>query len=316
MLREFAVDPATLSTWQSYRYTIEKFGVEHGRLIATFPKYWQTLVYKACSECKDVERKRIVESLTKIDCKLLNRGRPYGTAPTWLLNAEAEHLRESFHAIIAATNPRNRAYVKLWEDLSENDDCFKVERERAVPRTVQDLAACVDMLFQGSKEILFVDPHFDPDRSRYRSTLKEFVRIATIKGSRPQRIEFHLGNKCEQKRFRNNCEQFLVSILPRGVTVTFFRWEQIDQGDHLHARYILTDIGGLHFDSGLDAGELGETTDVRLLTKALYDQRWNDYQTSDSTTKGLTKDEKAKFQTTFRLVDRIEVIGRRAVRRL
>ena len=51
MFHEFAIDPATLSTWQSYRYTIEKFGVEHGRLIARFPRFWQQLVYKAFAGC-------------------------------------------------------------------------------------------------------------------------------------------------------------------------------------------------------------------------------------------------------------------------
>jgi len=311
MLHEFAIDPATLSTWQSYRYTVEKFGVEHGRLIARFPKFWQQLVYKACAGCKDVEKKRIEQALSQIDSRLLDRRRPYGTAPTWLLNAEAEHIREPFHAIIAVANPRALSCVKVWEELSENDECFKFERERAISRTVQDMAACVDRLFHGSREILFIDPNFDPDRYRFRSTLCEFLRIATAGGSRPARIEFHLENKCPQAIFLRNCERFLVSSLPRDLAVTFVRWEQNAQGDHLHPRYILTDIGGVHFDSGLDSGEPGETTDVRLLTIDLYVQRWNDYQRTGSTTKGLSSSEKLNFRPTFRLVDQIQVIGRR-----
>src|SRR4051812_35827327 len=58
MLHEFAIDPATLSTWQSYRYTVEKFGVEHGRLIALFPKHWRERVIQACAGCKPIEKHR------------------------------------------------------------------------------------------------------------------------------------------------------------------------------------------------------------------------------------------------------------------
>ncbi len=313
MLQEFAVDPATLNSLQSYRYITEKFGVEHGRLIALFPRHWRERVIQACAECKPMEKHRIVESLTRIHTKLLDRKRPYAKAPTWLLNAEAEHLRDSFHAIIAVANPRNLPYVKVSEELSEDDECFVAVREQVIPRTVQAMAACVERLFQGSKEILFVDPHFDPDRRRFTSTLKQFVRIATQNGLRECRIEYHLGSDCPRALFHKNCEDFLLGLLPRNVTVTFIRWEQIDRGDHLHPRYILTDIGGLHVDSGLDEGDPGETTDIRLLTKRLYVQRWNDYQTSASTTKGLSDEEKNNYRTKFRLVNKTQVIGRRTV---
>jgi hypothetical protein len=109
----------------------------------------------------------------------------------------------------------------------------------------------------------------------------------------------------------SNCQKLLVPLFPRDIIVTFIRWQQIGRGDHLHARYILTDMGGVHFDSGLDEGDPGETTDVRLLSERVYLQRWNDYQRSAATTKGLSASEKSLFRPTFQLVDRIQVKGRR-----
>jgi hypothetical protein len=315
MLQEFAIDPTALSTWQSYRYIVEKFGVEHGRLIAAYPRYWQTLVRQATLACKDYDRKKIeVDLINNIKYKLLDRRRPYGNAPTWLQNAEAEHLRETFRAIIASSNPRNQDFVRVLDELNEDDACLVTVREQVIARTVGAMAACVERLFEGSKEFLLVDPHFNPDREGFRLTLREFVRIATRNGSRLCKIEFHLGIKCPIDDFRRNCERFLMRSLPRGAIVTFIRWDQIDQGDHLHPRYILTDIGGLHFESGLDAGDPGETTDVRLLTSRLHIQRWNDYQTSASTTRGLSYVERLNFRTTFKLVDRIQLIGGRSVK--
>lgn len=107
MLHEFAVDPEALSDWQSYRYLVEKFGVEHGRLISRFPKDWKRRVYDACSGCGDVEKKRIEVGLKSIDPRLIVTGRPYGQAPAWLVNAEAEHASQPFRAVISRGNPRS-----------------------------------------------------------------------------------------------------------------------------------------------------------------------------------------------------------------
>ena len=41
MLQEYAVEPAAIgSDWQTFRYLIEKFGFDQGRLISQFPKHW------------------------------------------------------------------------------------------------------------------------------------------------------------------------------------------------------------------------------------------------------------------------------------
>jgi len=47
-----------------------------------------------------------------------------------------------------------------------------------------------------------------------------------------------------------------------------------------HARYILTDIVGVRVDTGLDYQINGDnqTTDVGLLDRAIYEQRWRELQ--------------------------------------
>ena len=46
MLKEFALEPEALASWESFRYLIEKFGVSKGRVISRFPKQWKRLVYE------------------------------------------------------------------------------------------------------------------------------------------------------------------------------------------------------------------------------------------------------------------------------
>ena len=66
------------------------------------------------------------------------------------------------------------------------------------------------------------------------------------------------------------------------IELIFIRWEQIEGGETLHARYILTDIGGIRVERGLDEGEEGETTDISSLEGPLYAQRWRDFQRNTS----------------------------------
>jgi hypothetical protein len=65
------------------------------------------------------------------------------------------------------------------------------------------------------------------------------------------------------------------------MTLRIVRLEQRPQGEQLHNRYILTDVGGVLFGAGLDEGDDGITDDVHLLDRAQYEQRWQQY-ASDS----------------------------------
>src|SRR5262249_3238148 len=108
MLQEFAVDPEVMTTWQNVRYLSDRFGVEHGRLISCFPRKWQRLVYEACGrhpELGDVEKAKIEVEIRRLGSKLISTGRPYDGRMAWLENAETEHGRRPFRAIIAVANP-------------------------------------------------------------------------------------------------------------------------------------------------------------------------------------------------------------------
>jgi hypothetical protein len=59
--------------------------------------------------------------------------------------------------------------------------------------------------------------------------------------------------------------------------VEFARWEQRDGGDLVHNRYVLTDLGGVSFGVGIEAGRAGETDDLQLLAPATYVLRWAQY---------------------------------------
>src|SRR5579872_5031649 len=104
MLHEFALEPSVLNTWPRFQRFVGQFGVHHGRMISRYPSRWKKMVHESLGDCGDVERKRIVEGLSRIDDRLLPRFHEWDGALTWAKNAAIEHGKRPFDAIIASVN--------------------------------------------------------------------------------------------------------------------------------------------------------------------------------------------------------------------
>ncbi len=65
--------------------------------------------------------------------------------------------------------------------------------------------------------------------------------------------------------YTDHVKEFYDKIIPVGLQVILYRWQQRSGGQKLHNRYILTDLGGVSFQHGLDAGKKGETDDITRL---------------------------------------------------
>jgi stress response protein SCP2 len=108
-------------------------------------------------------------------------------------------------------------------------------------------------------------------------------------GRRLERLEYHLSHsagKPQKEHFERKCQSKIYALLPIGTQVTFFRWQQRDGGAVMHARYVLTELGGVRFDYGLDEGEDGETADVVLLDRQRHSQLWQSFQVNEMVRNG------------------------------
>ena len=303
MIHEYAVDPALLNNWERFRYLTEKFGVCRGRLISRFPKRWKAMVYDGLSSVGEIERKRIEICLQRIDEKMLARApaAAWDGAQGWLLNAELEHERQPFHAIVAGANPRDHGRILAYDDLSEDAPLWAVSRERAVSRAASSLAAAVSPILRIAKKVIFVDPHFDPYRQRALNTLRAFLNACLdgrLERSSPE-LEFHTAFRAENAGFAVGCQQRLPEKIPRGMSLKVVRWRARNGGDGLHNRYILTERGGVRLAWGLDEGSEAQTDDLSLLEPELYKTRWDQY---------------CGDQPAFDRVDEIVVSGTRVLR--
>jgi hypothetical protein len=259
MLFEYAVEPQVIgSSWHNFRYLIEKFGFDRGRLICQFPKAWFKEVYAASATMRPVERKRIEESLSRAkQSKVIRSGRPYDPAlGNWLQNAVAQHAVAPFHAIIAEENPTALADVVMVDEADEAHPLMVSGHTWEVERVGTTLAQAMGPLLKSAHTVLFVDRFFDIRNARYRETLKACLDVLSAAGANRAHCEIHFcdhDSRPPTDVIERDARKWLQGILPAGISITLFAWKERNGGADFHARYLLTDIGGISVDAGFSA---------------------------------------------------------------
>lgn len=278
MLYEYAVEPNAIgSDWQTFRYVIEKFGFDKGRLISQFPKHWLRDVYDAGAGLLPLHKKRIEEALNQAKKnKIVRFNRPYdGGLGSWLDNALAENARQPFHAIIAQANPGGDGAVLCVKDIDENDGLMAVAQECAVARDVNALATALEDFLRFGSRIVFVDPFFDPYNQGYKDVFFKFLSI--VKDLNPDALcevhyRYHANKPCNDE-LEKEAGNLFKDIIPEGTALTVFCWKERPGGEDFHARYLLTDKGGARVDAGFDPVGNHQTTDVALMNYGLSQRR-------------------------------------------
>jgi hypothetical protein len=280
MLYEYAVEPRAIgSSWQTFRYVIEKFGFDRGRLISEFPDTWFRLVYDGTDAFPPVERKKVVEALNLAKRnKVVKSARPYDPgAGDWLYNALAQNTVTPFHAIIALENPGNHDRVLPVGDLDENQPLMAVPQDWVVNRDAPSLAAAMKLMLQSANVVVLVDPYYDPFSPRYQNTLRECLRIVQNSNPRATCAIHHLDHDRSPSvgAIERDARAKFGTVIPEGMTITLYRWREKDGGADFHARYLLTDRGGMRIDAGFSEEGGHQTTDIALMNFELSQQKRN-----------------------------------------
>lgn len=247
------------------------------------------MVYQAVERNNptDIDKKRIEFRLQHINDRLIKKSRDYNGVQSWIENALEQQNSAPFHAVIT-TQKLNIENVLEANEVDETLQLWNVPRQKRVPRIAQNLAQAVSSLLKIAEEIIFIDPYFDPGKRRFRRPLEQFLQEALHQNSNIKRIEYHVKvdfeNEAERLTFGHNfdaaCQNNIAPIIPDGFPVKFIRWKEREGGKRFHARYILTDRGGVLVENGLDDDDDdgGQVTPVVLLIFDMYSEIWNDFQ--------------------------------------
>lgn len=282
MLYTYAIEPDALATWGKCRHLLDLMGFQHGRAIAAYPsrRRWQHLVRLACDAntgLGDRDRQKIMRKLTQTRAKLVRSdGAPEyddtlsPTEECWIRNATARQAgTQPFHAILATRNPEEHPDVVIEEDIEASHHKLDVPRAAPVLREPAALAAHVNTLVTSSRELLLIDPHFDPSVYKWRPVVRACIELAAQTSHESPRVAIHTldtDRKPSLEEFRRRCQRYIPNMKTGKVTsIRVCRWRIRNSASHdFHGRYLLTDRGGYRLDKGLDA-EYGVEQPVGLL---------------------------------------------------
>jgi len=289
MLKQYGLDPALLHNWDKFRfYYLNNFGFTKGRWILGLPdkKSWRRLVYNSLKgNISDTE-------LSKVEIALRNFFKEkvvvhpasgvWDTSKDWLTNAENEYDHSPFDAIVTNENPRARNYVITDEEIEDTNPSWNVSCQNQIVRIAQDMAASIQPILQRSRTLIFIDPHFKPRESRYKNTLEAFLSTALQDriNTNLEVVEFHLSTVNYRGTFEVDCNRSLPRVIDNSILIKFKEIAEKPNGEKIHDRYILTDIGGVKFSVGLDEDQqraTNQTTGVDLLEDHIYQQIWFQY---------------------------------------
>jgi hypothetical protein len=271
LIKEFAIEPRVMATWAHFNSMWEDFGAGQGRLISKYPVLWKNKVDElARTLSKPVQATAISAKIRRDDHKFLVTGRTYRGNDSWLDNALS--TTQPFDAIVASKNGTDRKGVLVAGEFAKDEPPYKVVVEDFIPRSSKDLAACAGLLLANCEQLQLVDPYFDPAKARFRNTFRAMLHVCNA--GYLKAIEIHRQKPAvfipstEQAEYHRK----LATLVPAGVTLEVFFWSQMPGGLGMHPRFLLTDLGGMHFENGLDEGEPGEKTLVKPLTHEIWQQ--------------------------------------------
>ena len=268
LIHDYVLEPELVAECNQflYRYLTQykKFSWDTGCILVQYPNNWWELVEKQVGDEKRLEVLRTWLHRTKV----VHSDFVWNDTFTWLENAEQENSPHSFHVILARDNPRGQSNVVRVANITETAESkawANPPPSVTLNRTAASMASCIEPLLRHAKRIHFIDPHFSPLQDRFKNPLRKFLKIICY-DSREVTLEYHTSdnNTLCWKDFRQECEDELPHLIPKGFTLTVRRWKNRVGGERFHNRYILTNIGGVAFGNSIAESPKGEDNISRL----------------------------------------------------
>jgi hypothetical protein len=274
MFREYALEPALISSWDRARFFFDSFGPWKGRFLAEYPRHWKRIVFEGLS-CPDVEKKRITERLAQLDKRVFSAraNAPYDGARSWIDNAETEHRRSPFHAIVVAEKPGLPHFLD-GSDVDDRNELWRVDLGLFLERDPNTFVQALRLLLAASRRVVIIDPYFRADQDDKTRALIAFCNAVDVAAT----VEVHFGDEPRgYEPCMRDATRSLPQILPSGVEVTLHCWKERLGGPRLHNRYLITEVGGVEFGDGIEMGDAGDEDRLSILEESSRAKLWNDY---------------------------------------
>lgn len=296
MLFEYAIEPQYVAECdqQIKRNLLESvFGVGTPRVICFFPNK-QEWKQSALTQVKKLKRTRDVkiglELIEALSRKVgIKRDGIIPGSGGWIHQIVSLHLQSPFKAVIVREN--QLIHAQHPEFISDNSVCDKDNPQWHAPTTItvsrkaKPIAKALEPALLLAKHIILIDPYYGRPRDGHQKVLHEICKIVNSRPNKPETFECH-GKKhpydnhdlgLSDETFRLFVTEKLKPALLPGMSLTVRRWEERRPGKELHGRFLLTELGLIDLDPGLDAGEDGQECRLGIRSLAEHSEMWQSY---------------------------------------
>ena len=272
--KEYAIEPSLFSNFNLGSEILGGIGIEHGRIVGAVPRRWARRVIECVRATnRGGDQLRLVERLNGLKAAIVPRECEYDGQRLWIDQVLECHARRPFDGILADGRHARPEVTDATPGLV-GESCWDCERRLEIPRVAANLANALVPVLGRAKDVIVVDAYFNPSVALARSKwLRPIESIASKLRADGQLARFEVHALSSRHApwqgglFSQHCRSNLAAALPEGLSIDAMLWKERAGGVQFHERLIVTDLGGVAIDPGIDDGEVGETYVIRLLGK-------------------------------------------------
>ncbi|MEY4978460.1 MAG: hypothetical protein RLZZ352_730 [Pseudomonadota bacterium] len=293
------VAPNAVNTPNELRMLLAGFGPFTSRYILTVPGYknWHDHLLKNFSHLGDMDQKRLRSILSDaknkqafidktVDFWPVTQSWPMNALRIWQPNYKPIHVSEEDYLSISTEHPEHTEKI-----ISPTDTYTASPSDEEIDTEPADYWNVSKWLCQISAEIHFIDPYLNPYKSRDISDVLEYYIEQLLKLRKPTYIIFWSRAEKTMTANQTNTNESLIKNLVKNKNIDreiSFKFRMVSDAtsiDKLHARYLLTEKGGIKFDQGFQrirpkgrkniASPIGEPLHRKLFEK--FSKSKNDF---------------------------------------
>ena len=295
MLSIFAIDPQICLNLEWFRYCVEHCQASRGRAIADLPPgEWcrraLTWIEEAIASASmgPVRGQSVKRRLEVARDRLVHRPGTwwdYGE-PSWVWNAEQEHAREPFAAVVSTEYPEgsNSDHKYHPNDLGEDVPDWETESGAEISRSPLEFSKRILPALVVASEVHILDPYFSVDaNSLFTKNYQELLSDLAASCDPFPKLTIHCcpEDDVDVGYFDREFRRLYEKMVPEGgslVCVILGMDGVPERGSHpFHNRYVLTSKYGIRAGYGTDsAQDVTEAPDsLQFIARSLHQDLLN-----------------------------------------